>query len=396
MRTRTDCRCCAGTSLTEVFSLGEQPYANAFLTAEQLTQPEPTAPLVLMECQDCGQVQLQHVVDGRELYRNYSFQTSSSEFMTRHFAALMAGNVARYVPRGGFVVEVGSNDGTALDSITRPDVRRLGIDPADNLAEIAEQRGVPTLCRFFGEDVAREVVEQHGPADLLVACNVLGHCDDLDDFCRGVNALLSPTGALIVEVPDVRHLIERTEFDTIYHEHLSYFSAHALVTLFGRHALSVERIEPQGVHGGSIRLTVRRGSGTALCRDSAGRAARDWSAFNARSLDLRTRLIHWLTEQRDLGRVVWGYGAPAKATVLLNYAGITNDLLPVIVDSTPTKQGRFVPGTHQPILAPDRLRVGKPDAAIIFPWNHATEIRSKESEYLAAGGQLLTIHEMHS
>ena len=345
------------------------------------------APLTMMECGDCGHVQLQHVVDGEALYRDYSFQTSSSQRMSDHFAELLAENITRSVRTNGFVVEIGSNDGTALASIQRSDVRRLGIDPAENLAVIAAQRGVPVLTEFFNHATALRVLKSNGPADLIVACNVLAHIDDLDDVFRGVAVLLRPDGRLIVEVPDIECLLRRTEFDTIYHEHLNYFSFHSLSTLLARHAMVIDRIQYYEVHGGTKRLTIRRSG--HFRNHSVMRSHHDWDGFRHRSQTLRTNLIHWLTDQRDLGHTVWGYGAPAKGTVLLNYCDITTDLLPVIVDSTPMKQGHFMPGTHQPIVGPDEFRLARPDFALVLAWNHFSEISAKESAYRAQGGQLV-------
>lgn len=383
---RHDCRCCRGVNLSEVFTLGEQPRANAFLTAEQLGQPEEASPLILMECQDCGHVQLRHVANARELYRDYSFQTGSSRRMAAHFAGLM-NNAVGYVPAGGLVVEIGSNDGTALESIQRADVRRLGVDPAANLATLARERGVDTSAMFFTEAAAHAIRDVSGRAELIVACNVLAHIDDLDDFCRGIDALLSRDGALIIEVPNVDRLIDETEFGQVYHEHLSYFGIGSLVTLFARHGLRVEQVEPFEVHGGSMRPTVRRGGGNRSLLYPT--QPRDWPAFNRRCEVMRATLLDWLYEQRDFGRTVWGYCAAAKATVLLNYCGIGPEMMPVIVDNTPTKQERYMPGTHQPILSPEEVISQMPDAVIVLAENHFAEITRREAAFTAAGGLIV-------
>lgn len=395
---RADCRCCRRTQLHEVFDLGVQPYANAFLTAEQLLEPQPACPLRLKECNACGHVQLGHVIAAHELYRTYSFLTSSSQRMSDHFASLMRINVDRFVPRNGLVVEIGSNDGTALASIVRADVRRIGIDPALNLAKLATQRDVWTFPEFFSESVGCRLAETQGRADLIVACNVLGHVDDLDDFCRGIMGLLSETGALIVEVPSLDQLLKHTAFDTIYHEHLSYFSVGSLSTLLARHQLDVLAIEPQDVHGGSLRVTIRKrllGEPRDVVTFGEHHSTRDWDGFQRRCQTLRYDLLHWLSDQAESGRVVWGYGAPAKASVLLNYCDIGCDLLPVVVDSTPIKQGRYMPGTQQPILPPEELQRAMPDAALVLAWNHFAEIQAKETEYLQAGGELVAPFETH-
>lgn len=379
---RTDCRCCRGTNLTEVFDLGQQPLANAFLRSEQL---ELKYPLTLKECNDCGMVQLGHVVDASTMFTDYSFLTGSSQYMADHFAKLMNENAKRYVPEGGLVVEIGSNDGTALSSIQ---TRRLGIDPAANLSDIARKRGVPTITGFFTESLANEVTKTHGQAHLIVACNVLGHIDDLDNICRGVKTLLHPNGAFVVEVPHVNWLISKTEYDTIYHEHLSYFAVRPLATLFSRHGLRITQIETQEVHGGSLRLTIQHGMGhnsQAITWIEGELKPRDWSAFRQRCESSKQRLVDWLVTKD--GDVV-GYGAPAKATVRLNYCGIGTNLLPSVVDSTPNKQGHFIPGTHQPIYDPKVI--SDTNNILILAWNHEKEIRSKLINFT---GQITSVSE---
>lgn len=392
--TRTDCRCCRGTSLTDVFDLGEQPLANAFLSPEQIDEPEPRYPVVLCECADCGMIQLKHVVDASSMFSDYAFMTGISQGMTAHFAELMRENIDWHVPPGGLVVEIGSNDGTALASIARHDVRRLGIDPASNLSAIARSRGVPAVARFFTEALAEQVVAIHGQASLIVACNVLGHINDLDEVVRGVKALLAPDGAFVIEVPNVDWMISKTEYDTIYHEHLSYFGVRSLATLFARHEMRLMRVESHDVHGGSVRLTVRHGVGHSdkVAPWFVGEAIqRDWAGFRQRCEESRENLVGWLTRARDEGRSVIGYGAPAKATVRLSYCGIGTDLLPLVVDSTPGKQGRLIPGTHQPIRDPSVISELMPDDVLILAWNHKVEIQSKLSEYVSSGGRAATV-----
>lgn len=389
MKERTDCRCCRSTNLRDVFDLGLQPHANAFLRPNQLDAAEPKSPLIVHECADCGHAQLAHVVDAVELFSDYSFVTGSSRRMTEHFSDLMADNVERYVPRGGLVVEIGSNDGTALASIRRPDVIRLGIDPARNLGEIARARGVPTRSEFFTAELALSIEQK---ASLIIACNVLGHADDLDDFCRGVKSLLADDGAFVVEVPWVKLMVDGTEFDTIYHEHCSYFSVRSLATLLNRHGLRLDSVARQHVHGGTIRCTAIHGDGVSepVQRWIDGEGSRDWRSFDERCQTLRFNLLRWLNNQRDAGRMIWGYGAPAKGTVLLNYCGIGTDLMPIVVDSTPQKQGRHVPGTHQLIRDPSAVVAEMPDAVVVLAWNHIREIADKETAYQAAGGLLMT------
>lgn len=383
MRVRTDCRACRGKNLAEVFSLGEQPYANAYVRPEDLHQPEPVAPLELMQCDDCGMVQLKHVVSPDNLFRDYCFQTSSSSRMMSHFADLMAEAVDKYVPFDGIVVEIGSNDGSALASIQRPDIVRLGIDPAENLAATARTIGVPTISDFFTSSVASSVARELGKADLIVAANVLGHIDDLDDLFMGIKILLKPRGAMVIEVPELSRLVNGTEFDTIYHEHLSYFDQKPLSLLAARHGFQVVDFSRHETHGGSMRLTISHGN-VKPCMASK---LHDWHGFRQRCNLSRSRLMDFLTKQRLAGQTVWGYGAPAKATVRLNFCNVGTDLMPAIVDCTPQKQGRHVPGTHQAILTPAELLAQQPDVAVVLAWNHYTEIVVKEWEFVASGGR---------
>ncbi|MGA2500050.1 MAG: class I SAM-dependent methyltransferase [Tepidisphaeraceae bacterium] len=397
---RHGCRACGASALVQVLSLGEMPPANAFLRPDELTRPEPRFPLSLRLCERCGMVQLGHVVPPQLLFRSYLFFTSSSLRMTDHFSALMTANANAYVRPGGLVVEIGSNDGTALSSIQRRDVRVLGIDPARNVSVMAAARGVPTVSEFFTEPLGREIARVAGHASLIVACNVLGHIDDLDDVCRGVDALLASDGALVFEVPYLRELMDRGEYDTVYHEHLSYFAVRPLATLLNRHGLRLEKVELMPVHGGTLRGTALRGGGCSddvqrLIAAEAGSGVgerRAWAAFAQRVEAGRAALRDRLLGLRAAGTKVIGYGAPAKGSVVLNYCGIGTDLLPVVLDSTPAKQGLHVPGTHQPILPPSALPKEDPGMLLLLAWNHAPEILEREKPFRARGGRFLTPH----
>lgn len=397
---RTGCRACRSSSLTPVLDLGAMPPANALLRPDDLNRPEPRYPLSLQLCQQCGMVQLGHVVPPELLFRSYLFFTSSSRCMAAHFSRLMTQAVDEFVPPRGLVVEIGSNDGTALSSLRKRPVRVLGIDPARNIAVMAAARGVPTISEFFTELLAREVTRAAGQAHLIVGCNVLGHVDDLDELCRGVKRLLAPGGALIFEVPYLGDFIDRAEYDTVYHEHLSYFAVRPLVALLSRHSLRLERVEYQPVHGGTIRCTARHGEGHSLAVETwlaqeADRGLALPSTFERMARvaaehrhGLRERLEEW----KRSGRKVLGYGAAAKGTVALNYCRIDTDLVPAVIDSTPAKQGWHIPGTHQLIVPPSALAKEAPDVLLLLAWNHAAEIVSREADFLARGGRFLTPH----
>jgi novobiocin biosynthesis protein NovU/D-mycarose 3-C-methyltransferase len=384
----------------EVLSLGNLPPANAYLSGSELGTPEPRFPLSLRLCRNCGLVQLGHIVPPDRLFRSYLFFTSSSHRMSEHFAGLMNENVQEFVTPGGLVVEIGSNDGTALTSVERKDVRTLGVDPSRNIAVMAAARGVPTIAEFFTEELANEVARVAGPADLIVGCNVLGHIDDLDDVCRGLNVLLATDGAFVFEVPYLGEMVDRLEYDTIYHEHLSYFAVRPLAHLFARHGLRLERVEFFPVHGGSIRGTVVRGEGSSsrveeLVALEIERGLDDLESYRDLQEHVeaqRTALHRRLSQLRSEGAKVIGYGAPAKGTVVLNYCDIDIDLLPVVLDSTPAKQGLHIPGTHQPILPPSALKEEGPDVLLLLAWNHAEEILRHEVDFRATGGRFLTPH----
>ncbi len=343
-------------------------------------------------------VQLADVVPPELLFRRYLFFTSSSLWMADHFGRLVTDAAAEFVPPGGLIVEIGSNDGTTLAALEQRDVRRLGIDPARNIAVMAASRGIPTIAEFFTAPLAAEVAGFAGQAHLIVACNVLGHIDDLEDVCAGVQALLHPQGALVLEVPYLASIIDRNEYDTIYHEHLSYFAVRPLAVLMNRHGMRVDRVEAHPVHGGTIRVTVRHGTGSSealeswLAREAtAGLTRRSTFVDLAqRAADSRERLQAWMTERRDAGDRVVGYGAPAKGTVRLNYCGIGTHLMADVVDSTPAKQGLHVPGTHQLINAPSAMSRLDPDYLLLLAWNHAREIFDRESAFIAGGGRIFT------
>jgi novobiocin biosynthesis protein NovU/D-mycarose 3-C-methyltransferase len=403
---RKTCRACLSGGLAEVLNLGQMPPANSLLRPQDLSKPEMRFPLSLRLCTRCGMTQLGHVVPASLLFRSYLFFTSSSRTMSEHFAGLMNQVSDQYVPPGGLVVEIGSNDGTALASIRRRDARVLGVDPARNIAVMAASRGVPTVSEFFTEPLAREIARVAGQAHLIVACNVLGHIDDLDDVCRGLKILLAPAGAVVLEVPYLGDLLDRAEYDTIYHEHLSYFAVRPLAALLNRHGLRLVRVERFAVHGGTMRCTAVHApvappeEGVVpdvqkLIDAEIQSGLNQPAAFEAfakkvsqERIGLRARLI----ELKQQGKKVLGYGAPAKGTVVLNYCGIGADLLPAVIDSTPAKQGWHVPGTHQPILPPAAMETEKPDVLLLLAWNHAEEIMQREAAFMARGGKMFTPH----
>ena len=398
---RQICRVCGNSNLDLFLSLGSQPLANAFLSSREDLASEARYPLDVYLCKTCSLVQLLDVVDPGALFSHYLYLTGTSETMGRHHAAYAGAIVQKLaLERDDLVVEVGSNDGSLLKHFQTRDLRVLGIEPASNVAELANKRGIQTLSRFFSHSTAAEVRQGYGEAKVVLANNVLAHVDDVQGFVEGCMHLLNPTGLLVVEVPYLRRLIEKLGYDTIYHEHLCYFSATALAQLCGQLDLSIVRADEVSVHGGSLRLQIGRqehhgthgrqvlelleteqAEGLSSQRTLDGFANR--VAANRR--DIR-QLLHDLAGQ---GKTLAGYGAPAKATTLLNYCGIGTGELPYLVDKNPWKVGRYQPGTGIPVFAVETLLERKPDYALILPWNIRSEVVEQQREFAQRGGRFI-------
>jgi SAM-dependent methyltransferase len=402
------CRICHGEDLEPFLDLGPQPLANGLISPSTLSRGwyEPRYPLVLAQCTRCTLVQLTYVVPGEVLFRDYFYFSSVSKAMSEHFALYAEEVARRFVPDGGLVVEIGSNDGVLLRSLLDRPVRILGVDPALNVAEVARAQGVPTLAEFFGEPVARTIVAEHGPAAAIIANNVFAHIDDLDSVMRGVDALLAADGVFVMEVPYLVDLVEHIEFDTVYHEHLSYFSLRPLLHLFGRFGFEMFDVSRQTVHGGTVRVFVRRrlrAANGAPQADEVGSVAELLKLEDASGVADPQRLTAFakqVAETKDelralvlrLGREhqrVAGYGASAKGTVLLNYCELGREDLTFIVDETPAKQGLLGPGTLLPIRGPEALQGERIDYALLLAWNHRNEILSKEAAFQEAGGRFI-------
>lgn len=392
------CRACGESSLRIVLSLGKTPLANALLTREQLGGPEPRFPLDLARCTVCGLVQITETVPPETLFRDYLYFSSYSDTMMRHVGDLTLRLIhERQLGPQSLVVEIGSNDGYLLHHYVAAGIPVLGVEPARTVARVAEERGVRTICEFFDEALARELVTRCGPATVIHAHNVLAHVADLPGVVRGVRTLLHPDGIAVIEVPYLRDLVERCEFDTIYHEHLCYFSLTALDRLFRRHELAVRHVERVPVHGGSVRLYVSRAgeSSDAVHRLLAEEAA--WSVdsgeplieFATRVAQIRGSLTRLLVELKQAGKTIAAYGAAAKGSTLLNYTGIGREILEFVADRSPHKQGRYMPGVHLPIVPPAALLEARPDYVLLLTWNWAEEIMAQQAEYRRGGGKFI-------
>jgi len=394
------CRSCGNREGELILDLGIQPLANNLLRPEDLDKPEPRFPLRLFACRRCWLLQLADLVPPVELFSEYLYFSSFSDAMLRHAEAA----AGRYVPEFGLgpasrVVEIASNDGYLLQYFQRAGIPCLGIEPAANIARVAREKGMETLTRFFTAAMARELVAARGRADLILANNVFAHAPDTNDFTAGLAALLKPTGRVILEFPYAADLIERTEFDTIYHEHVFYFTLTALRPLFERHGLAIVRVEHLPIHGGSLRIFVAHADTCPVDRSVTELQAEEqrggvaslsyYQGFADRVGAVVADLGALVRRLRAEGRSMAAYGASAKGSTLLNFAGLGPETLDFVVDRSPHKQGRLTPGMHLPILPVEQLLVRRPDYAVLLTWNFAEEILGQQQAYRAAGGRFI-------
>ena len=396
----TDCLIC-GSAAEPILSFGRMPIANGFLTADQVAQ-EYFFDLGVAFCPGCHMVQLAELVDREKLFHaNYAFFSSTSAGMKVHFKQFADEVAERYLEGDDpFVVEIGSNDGIMLGHFARARMRHLGIEPSANVAEVARQQGIETTCRFFDEDLARQVVAEHGQADALLGANVFCHIPYLHSVAEGAKLLLKPRGVLIFEDPYLGDIMEKTSYDQIYDEHAFYFSVDSVSYLFAQHGLEVVDVEPQDVHGGSMRYVVCH-KGARPCAERVATQCAKERALGLHRRESYERLRHDIQRSRDelvsllhdvkrRGHRIVGYGATSKSTTVINYCGITSELLEYISDTTPTKQGKLSPGAHIPIRAYEDFRRHYPDYALLFAWNHQAEILPKERAFALAGGKWIS------
>lgn len=379
------CRSCGSPLGLELVDLGASPLCERFLRPDQLDDMEPFYPLRVEVCEVCFLAQLPGYVPPEEIFLEYAYYSSFSDSWLAHASRYAEEMVRkRGLSESSLVVEVGSNDGYLLRDFVARGIPVLGIEPALNVARAAEEQGVRTITEFFGRSMADDLVRSGRRADLLVGNNVLAQVPDLNDFVAGLSVLLADDGLLTIEVPHLLRLMEGNQFDTIYHEHFSYFSMLALRRLFATHGLTIVDAERLETHGGSLRLHIRHaGRGAEGPRVAAvvteerqagmGEPS-GYAAFAARASEVKRDLLTFLIEQHRRGRSIAGYGAPGKANTFLNYCGIRRDLLPFTVDRNSYKHGRFTPGTRIPIHAVDALARARPDYVWILPWNLRDEI----------------------
>jgi SAM-dependent methyltransferase len=393
------CRSCEHVLTAGVVDLGLSPPSNALTPPDALGAGETVYPLHTRVCDHCFLVQLGVFASPEELFRDYRYFSSYSTTWLAHASAYVDEMLRRGIGPHSRVVELASNDGYLLRNFVAHGVPVLGIEPASNVAEVARAAGVPTLDAFFGVALAHRVRAEFGPADLIVANNVLAHVPDLNDFVGGMAILVAPDGVVTIEFPHLLRSMEGMQFDTIYHEHFSYLSLIALEPLFARHGLDIVEVTELPTHGGSLRVFVAPRGSRAIDGSVAAilRAERDaglnrigtYAEFGARVARVKDAFVSFLIDAKLNGKRVGGYGAAAKATTLLNYAGVRADLMPYVADKSPHKQGHFIPGVRVPIVAPERIRTDRPDYVVIFPWNVADEIRAELADVRDWGGRFV-------
>jgi SAM-dependent methyltransferase len=395
------CRFCAAPLKHIVVNLGLSPLSNALLRGDQLAESERTYPLQPYVCESCWLVQLPEFAAPQSIFSDYVYFSSFSSSWMRHVEGYASAMSQRLnLGERSLVVEVGSNDGHLLGCFARRRIPVLGIEPAANVAAVAVANGIRTESVFFGVASAQSLRSRYGAADLIAGNNVLAHVPDLNDFVGGLRELLQPKGTITMEFPHLLRLIERTEFDTIYHEHFSYFSLAVVQRIFAAHTLTVFDVEELPTHGGSLRIYASNTSVAPTPSERIHKVAAAEKAAGLESLapyvrfandvrEAKIALLEFFSVAADQGKTVAGYGAPAKATTLLNYAGIGPTLLPYTVDRNPMKQGKYIPGVRIPIESPEHIAQARPDYLVILPWNWADEIREQMSFIREWGGQFV-------
>ena len=396
------CLCC-GTPLRHTFvDLGMSPLCESYVSSDDLDRMEPFYPLHVFVCAECFLVQLREYVSPQAIFSEYAYFSSYADSWVEHmrrYAEMISDRLS--LGQRSFVVEVASNDGYLLQHFVKKQIPVLGIEPAANVAQVAIDKGIPTRVAFFGESLARELAADGKQADLICGANVLAQVPRPNDFVKGLKLLLKPNGVVTIEFPHLMKLMAENQFDTIYHEHFSYFSFLSAENLFRRQGLVLFDVEEIPTHGGSLRIYARHAEdGSRPITERAQRLRQreveagllrlgTYAGFGEQVKETKRKLLEFLIAAKRAGKRVAGYGAPGKGNTLLNYCGVGTDFIDFTVDRSPYKQGKFLPGTHIPIFAPDKLREVRPDYVLILPWNVKDEIVQQMSDVRSWGGQFV-------
>jgi len=397
------CRVCSGGPLAEILDYGRVALADGFLESQDAIKDEPTYPLALCRCEACGHLQINEIVSPEALFRNYIYLTGVGDTVLMH-AQELYGSILKTLgaPAGSRlkVIEAASNDGTVLSVFQQNGCQVLGIDPARNIAKIANQRGVETVAEFFNRETAADLVRRMPDADVVLARNVLAHVADLHGFVEGIRIVLGPQGVGVIEVPHALTMFDQLQYDQVFHEHIGYYTVDLLMTLFRMHGLQVVRCEGVTMHGGSVRIYLAHEAAARQADESVARIVHEerkrgldglpaWRQFAQRVEKQKVALLDELRAVKARGQRIAAYGASGKGQAMLQFCGIDSRLLDYVVDKSAWKQGKLTPGTHIPVYATERLMSHRPDVLLLCAWNLADEIRRQQSDYVQRGGRLL-------
>lgn len=397
---QTNCIVCGCDTVEEFLDLGKTALANKFLAKEELSVPETMYPLRVGFCHACGHVQLCDRVPPNVMFEDYLYISSASDTLREHLYSLSDLIVGRCQLRAeDLVIDVGCNDGTLLSGFIRYGVRTLGVDPAQNLAELHQNTGIDRYVGFFNSRTAKEIADRWGKASVITATNTFPHIPELDDFVRGVQTTLAPAGTFVIEAHYLIDLLEQGAFDTIYHEHVSYWALGPMMTLFEKHGMQVVDAERLPLHHGQLRVFVQR-NGEGHLQPSVAKILEEerergidqfetYQRFAKKTYQIKYDLRREITTLRSQGKRVVGYGAPAKANTLLAFLELGPEILEYIVDRSPLKQGRYTPGHHIPVVSPERLLLDRPDYCLLLAWNFADEVLEQQTEYRKRGGKFI-------
>ena len=395
-----NCRICE-TAIQPFMSFGKMPIANGFLSSEDFST-EYFYELMPGFCENCLTFQiLEQPSPNKMFHENYAFFSRTSKYMVNHFKSYANWVKNTYLTSSdSFVVEIGSNDGAMIENFLKHNIRHLGIEPSENVAEEARKYGINTLCSFFNLETAQKIVSKHGRADALIAANVVCHIPDLHGVARGIDYLLKPEGVIVFEEPYLGDMIENTAYDQIYDEHVYMFSAHSVRNIFKKYGFELIDAKPQKTHGGSMRYVLARNGKRTISKNVEKQIAyedekklhlkKTYDRFREKCELSRQNLVNLLQQQKKDGKRVVGYAATSKSTTILNYCDIGPDLIEFISDTTPIKQGKYSPGVHIPVYSYHKLQNKYPDSLVLFAWNHKEEIMAKEFSFLESGGEWIT------